>query len=172
MRIRSFTDRPGQGETGHAHQSNTRQLPSMGHSAIPRYSAAQKRKPANCAKNHNFSCVHEQNADFSFRTGKSHPQIEPHSRTGDGHGPGGIWQVGPSSILSMADSEAGLKSRPCVAFVIRSALVCLETGNPWVTTKGTDTKAASKSRRWVAFSSGRPWFAWRQGQPVDGDERN
>ena len=72
----------------------------------------------------------------------------------------------------MADSEAALKSRPCVAFVIRSALVCLETGNPWVTTKGTDTKAASKSRRWVAFSSGRPWFTWRQGQPVDGDERN
>ena len=172
MRIRIFTDRPGQGETGHAHLSNTRQLPSMGRSVIPRYSAAQKRKPANCAKNHHFSCVHEQNADFSFRTGKSHPQFEPQSRTGGGHGPGGIWQVGPSSILSMADSEAALKSRPCVAFVIRSALVCLETGNPWVTTKGTDTKAASKSRRWVAFSSGRSWFAWRQGQPVDGDERN
>ena len=42
----------------------------MGHSAIPRYSAAQKRKPANCAKNHNFSCVHDQNADFAFRTGR------------------------------------------------------------------------------------------------------
>ena len=104
--------------------------------------------------------------------GESHPQFEPHSRTEGGHGPGGIWRVGPSSILSMADSEAALKSRPCVAFIIRSALVCLETGNPWMTTKGTDTKAASKSRRWVAFSSGRPWFAWRQGQPVDGDERN
>ena len=30
-------------------------------------------------------------------------------------------------------------------------------------TKETDTKAASKSRRWVVgFSSGQPWFAWRQ----------
>ena len=104
--------------------------------------------------------------------GESHPQFEPHSRTEGGHGPGEIWRVGPSSILSMADSEAALKSWPCVAFIIRSSLVCLETGNPWMMAKGTDTKAASKSRRWVAFSSGRPWFAWRQGQPVDGDERN
>ena len=72
----------------------------------------------------------------------------------------------------MADSEAALKSRPCVAFIIRSALVCLKTGNPWMTTQGTDSKVASKSRRWVAFSSGWPWFAWRQGQPVDGDEIN
>ena len=60
------------------------------------------------------------------------------------------------SLAFMADSEAALKSRPCVAFIIRSALVCLETGNPWMTTKGTDAKAASKSRRWVAFLSGRP----------------
>ena len=35
----------------------------------------------------------------------------------------------------------------------------------------TATKAASKSWRWVAFLSGRPWFAWRQGQPEDDDER-
>ena len=40
----------------------------MGRSVILRYSAAQKNKPANCAKNHHFSCVHEQNADFAFRT--------------------------------------------------------------------------------------------------------
>ena len=94
--------------------------------------------------------------------GKSHPQFEPHSRTEGGHSPGGIWRVGPSSILSMADSEAASKSRPYVVFIIRSALVCLKTDNPGMTTKGTDTKAASKSRRWVAFLSGRPWFAWRQ----------
>ena len=59
----------------------------------------------------------------------------------------------------MADSEAALKSRPCVAFVIRSALVCLETGNPWVTTKGTDTKAASKSRL-SRSRLGRPPVRW------------
>ena len=44
-----------------------------------------------------------------------------------GHGPGRIWRVGPSSIRSMADSEAASNSRPWVAFIIRSALVCLET---------------------------------------------
>ena len=88
--------------------------------------------------------------------GERYPQFEPHSRTEGGHGPGVISRVGLSSIISMADSEAALKSRPCVAFIIRSALVCLETGNPWMATKGTDTKAASKSRRCVAFSAGRP----------------
>ena len=66
MRIRIFTDRRGQGETGNAHLSNTRQLPSTTRSVIPRYSAANTKKPANCAKNHRFSCVHEQNADFAF----------------------------------------------------------------------------------------------------------
>ena len=43
MRIRIFTDHPGQGETGHAHLSNTRQLSSIERSAISRYSAAQKK---------------------------------------------------------------------------------------------------------------------------------
>ena len=68
------------------------------------------------------------------------------------------------------------KSDLWVTFIKRSALVCLETTyNPGMTTKGTGTKAASKSRRWVAFLSGRPWFAlfaWRQGQPVDDDKIN
>ena len=45
LRIRIFTERPGQGETGHAHLSNKRQLPLMGRSVIPRYSAAQKKSP-------------------------------------------------------------------------------------------------------------------------------
>ena len=55
--------------------------------------------------------------------GKSHPQFEPHSRTEGGHGSGGIWRVGPSSGLSMADLEAALKSRPsCVAFITRAAI--------------------------------------------------
>ena len=44
--------------------------------------------------------------------------------------------------------------------------------NSGMTSKGTGTKAALKSRCWVAFLSGRPWFAWRQGQPVDDDEIN
>ena len=70
MPIRISTDRPGQGETGHAHLSNTRQLPSMGRSVIPRYSAAQKKSPKIVPKNHHFSCDHEQNADFAFRTVK------------------------------------------------------------------------------------------------------
>ena len=39
MRIRIFTDRPGQGEIGHEHLSNASQLPSTGCSIIPRYSA-------------------------------------------------------------------------------------------------------------------------------------
>ena len=52
------------------HLSNTRQLPSTRRSVIPRYSAAKTLKSANCAKNHHFSCVHEQNAVLAFRTGR------------------------------------------------------------------------------------------------------
>ena len=66
IRIRIFTDRPGQEETDHAHLSNARQLPSTGRSVIPRYSAATKKKSPICAKNYHFPCVHEQNADFCF----------------------------------------------------------------------------------------------------------
>ena len=54
MRIRVFTDRPGQEETGHAHLSTTRQLPSTERSFIPRYSAATQKKSPICAKNHHF----------------------------------------------------------------------------------------------------------------------
>ena len=68
MRIRIFTDRPGQEERDHAHLSNTRQLPSTGRSVIPRYSTATQKKAPICAKNHHFPVVHEQNADFAFRT--------------------------------------------------------------------------------------------------------
>ena len=43
------------------------------------------------------------------RPGGELPQFESHSRTEGGHGPGRFWRVDPSSILSMADSEAALK---------------------------------------------------------------
>ena len=69
MRIRIFTDRPGQEEAGHAHLSNTRQLPSTERSVIPRYSAAIKKKVPNLREKSPFPVVHEQNADFAVRTG-------------------------------------------------------------------------------------------------------
>ena len=55
----NFTGRSGQGETGSAHLSNTRQLPSTGRSVIPCYSAAKKTNPRILAENHNFCRVHE-----------------------------------------------------------------------------------------------------------------
>ena len=70
IRIRIFTDRPGQRETGHAHLSNTRQLPSTGRSVIPRYSAATKKNVPNLREKITIPCVHEQNADFAFCTGR------------------------------------------------------------------------------------------------------
>ena len=53
------------------HLSNTRQLPSTGRSVIPCYSAAKKTNPQILAENHHFCRVHEQNADFAFRTASS-----------------------------------------------------------------------------------------------------
>ena len=72
--------------------------------------------------------------------GESYLQFEPSSSPeqaceGGGLGPGVVWRVAPSSVHSMADPKAALKSRPWSAFFIRPALVCLETCDPEVTTK-------------------------------------
>ena len=80
--------------------------------------------------------------------------------------------------------KAAFQSRRWVAFFIRPALVCLETGNLGVATKKNDPKATQKNQRairdrqpgddnekngpvatkksrpWAAFSHGQPWFAW------------
>ena len=66
-----------------------------------------------------------------------------------------VLRVAPSSVLSMADPKAALKSRPWGAFFIGPALVCLETCDPEMMTKATGPKAAFQSRRcWVAFFIG------------------
>ena len=61
---------------GHAHLSNTRQLPSTtGRLVIPRYSAAKTKKVRKLYQKSQFSCVHKQNADFAFRTGCPPPSV-------------------------------------------------------------------------------------------------
>ena len=81
MRIRIFTDRPGQGETGHAHLSNTRQLPSMGRSVIPRYSAAQKKKVRKIFQNHHFPVFMNKTQIFLFALGATTPVARVRSRS-------------------------------------------------------------------------------------------
>ena len=68
-------------------------------------------------------------------------------------GPGVVWRVAPSSVLSMADPKAALKSRrPCGAFFIGPALVCLETCDPEMTTKETGPKELFKAGAGLYFS--------------------
>ena len=73
LRIRIFTDRPGQGETGHAHLSNTDQPPSMGRSVIPRYSAAQKKSPQIVPKITIFLVFMKKTQISLFALGKATP---------------------------------------------------------------------------------------------------
>ena len=64
-----------------------------------------------------------------------------------------VWRVAPSSVLSMADPKAALKSRPWGAFFIGHRA---GPGLPGDMRPGDDDqkkrpKAAFQSRRWVAF---------------------
>ena len=79
--------------------------------------------------------------------GKSYRQFEPHSRTEGGHGPGGIWRVGPRPQFGSSD---GRLADPGAFFLYAGPLLPLLEDRPWFSWSDRQPESFPKERHgWV-----------------------